>query len=87
MIDFGLVFYSGIDMVSLLEKVGIASEAGLQSTLASGASTFVIAYACHKVFMPVRIFLTITCTPIIVSKLKKIGILKDKVKLTKATSE
>ena len=65
-------------MVSLMEKLGIASKAGMQSTLASGASTFVIAYACHKVFMPVRIFLTVTCTPIIVNRLKRIGILKDK---------
>lgn len=70
---------SGIDMVALLEKVGIASEAGLGSTLASGASTFVIAYACHKVFMPVRIFLTVTCTPVIIKKLRSMGILKEKV--------
>ena len=70
--------FSGIDMVSLLEKIGITSKAGMQSTLTSGASTFVIAYACHKVFMPVRIFLTITCTPIIVRKLRSIGLLKEK---------
>ena len=69
-------------MVALLEKVGIASKAGLQSTLASGASTFVIAYACHKVFMPLRIFLTVTCTPIIVRKLRNIGLLRAKAKET-----
>ena len=63
-------------MVALLQKIGIIKEAGLQSTVASGASTFVVAYACHKVFMPVRIFLTLTCTPIIVSKLRSIGLLK-----------
>eukprot|EP00794_Sanderia_malayensis_P019129 gene19128-21046_t len=70
---------SGIDMVAILQKIGIVSEAGLQTSFASGASTFVIAYACHKVFMPVRIFLTITCTPAIVRKLRSLGILKAKV--------
>ncbi len=71
-------------MVAIMQKIGIASEDGLQSTFTAGASTFVIAYACHKVFMPVRIFLTITCTPVIVGKLRSLGILKDKTVKEKA---
>jgi len=46
------------------------------STAATGAATFVIAYAIHKCFAPVRIATTLTATPFIVRHLRKIGFLK-----------
>ncbi|XP_065675228.1 protein FAM210B, mitochondrial isoform X2 [Hydra vulgaris] len=67
---------SGIDIVALLQKLNLITDVTTESKIATGASTFVIAYACHKVLMPVRIFLTATCTPFIVKKLRTIGILK-----------
>lgn len=62
-------------MVGLLSKAGVADSI-LQSGLAAGASTFVIAYAVHKVFAPVRIAITLTATPFIVRYLRRVGILK-----------
>lgn len=67
---------SGIDVVGLMQKLNLITEASTQATVAGGATTFVIAYACHKVFMPLRIFATVTCTPLIVKKLRQIGLLK-----------
>jgi hypothetical protein len=71
----GFSYYSGLDIPGFLMKIG-ASESFSTSVAAKGASTFVIAYACHKIFMPVRIFLTVTCTPLIVHRLKRYGFLK-----------
>jgi len=68
---------SGVDVVALLQKLNIMGDF---SNVAGGATTFVIAYACHKVFMPVRTFITISCTPLIVRKLRQIGILKTPTK-------
>nr|KAG5687251.1 hypothetical protein BaRGS_016426 [Batillaria attramentaria] len=51
---FYLAVSSGIDMVSMLKTIGVG-EAILQSKLATGTGTFVVAYAVHKVFAPVRI--------------------------------
>jgi hypothetical protein len=62
-------------VVSLLEKAGIGEKV-LASKITQGASTFVIAYAVHKVFAPVRITITLSATPLIVKKLRALGILK-----------
>ncbi len=62
--------FSGIDVVGMLAK------AGVESRLAQGASTFVVAYAVHKVFVPVRMGITLTCTPFIVRYLRRVGFLK-----------
>jgi predicted aconitase len=59
----------------MLAKMGVG-ESILQSRLATGSTTFVVAYAVHKVFAPVRIAITLTCTPFIVRHLRKIGFLK-----------
>lgn len=72
---------SGLDVPMMLQKIGL-SKGLSDSAFTSGASTFVIAYACHKVFVPVRMFLTITCTPLIVQRLRLMGILKMPVKPT-----
>lgn len=45
-------------------------------SMAAGVSTFVIAYAVHKVFAPFRIGITLTSTPLIVRYLRARGWLK-----------
>lgn len=69
---------SGLDMVSLVSRIPYVGGDLAGSQFASGASTFVVAYAVHKVFAPVRIATTLTCTPIIVRHLRRRGILKVK---------
>ncbi|XP_005094566.1 uncharacterized protein LOC101861348 [Aplysia californica] len=66
---------SGVDVVRILQAVGIG-EAIIQNKLATGTGTFVMAYAVHKVFAPVRIATTLTATPFIVRYLRRIGFLK-----------
>ncbi|XP_014787632.1 uncharacterized protein LOC106881681 [Octopus bimaculoides] len=72
---FYLAVSSGIDLVGLMMKLGIGENI-LKSRLATGASTFVVAYAVHKVFAPVRIGITLSATPLIVKYLRLKGILK-----------
>jgi hypothetical protein len=55
--------------------------AGFVSSLGGGevaaeASSFVIAYALHKMLAPVRIGITLAAAPVIVRYLRKIGLLK-----------
>ena len=66
-------------MLGLLEHFGVG-ESILNCHLTSGASTFIVAYAVHKVFAPARMAITITSTPFIVKKLRSIGFLKTSVK-------
>lgn len=62
-------------MVAVLEYFKL-SDSVLASKVGTGASTFVIAYAVHKVFAPVRISITLGATPFIVRALRKRGIIK-----------
>ncbi|XP_075427711.1 protein FAM210B, mitochondrial isoform X3 [Ascaphus truei] len=62
---FYVIVSSGLDITSLLLKIGF-SEAVVQSKMAAGTSTFVLAYAIHKLFAPVRISITIVSVPFIV---------------------
>ena len=66
--------------MSLVSKLPYVGEKISSSEVGSGATTFVIAYAIHKVFAPVRISITLTCTPFIVKYLRRKGILKIKQK-------
>lgn len=66
-------FCSGLDVNVLLEKLYLADKV---PAFAENASTFIIAYAVHKVFAPVRITITVTSTPFIVRYLRKKKILK-----------
>ncbi|XP_055599479.1 uncharacterized protein LOC129748764 [Uranotaenia lowii] len=66
---------SGIDMVALLERYGLGGST-LATKAGAGTGTFVIAYAIHKVFAPVRISITLGATPFIVRYLRKRGFLK-----------
>ena len=59
----------------LLERLGFASSA-LTNKITTGASTFVIAYAIHKVFAPVRISITLGATPFIVRFMRSKGYMK-----------
>uniref|UniRef100_A0A034WLY2 Protein FAM210B n=1 Tax=Bactrocera dorsalis TaxID=27457 RepID=A0A034WLY2_BACDO len=70
-----LLVSGGIDVVPILERVGFASSA-LTNKITTGASTFVIAYAIHKVFAPVRISITLGATPFIVRFMRSKGYMK-----------
>lgn len=72
---FSLVFNSGLDVPGMLASMGVSSEM-LNSKLASGASTFLVAYALHKLFAPLRITITLGAVPFIVRYLRRIGFLK-----------
>ncbi|KAL4655765.1 protein FAM210B [Arapaima gigas] len=66
---------SGIDMTALLFKLGF-SETVVQSKMAAGTSTFVLAYAVHKLFAPVRISITLVSVPLLVRYFRKTGLFK-----------
>ncbi|CAB1353282.1 unnamed protein product [Coregonus sp. 'balchen'] len=72
---FYLAVSSGIDMAAILYKIGF-SESLLQSKLAAGTSTFVLAYAVHKLFAPLRISITLVSVPLLVRYLRKTGLFK-----------
>jgi len=73
---FYLLVSSGIDVVKLVENLPYVGEKMSSNSVATGASTFVIAYAVHKVFAPVRISITLGSVPLIVRFLRSKGILK-----------
>ncbi|SPP85570.1 blast:Protein FAM210B [Drosophila guanche] len=77
---FYLLVSSGINLVPVLEFLGITSVA-IAEKVATG-STFVVAYAVHKVFAPARISITLGSTPFIVRFLRSKGFLKSKPKST-----
>lgn len=66
-------FSSGLDITTILEYLNLGN---LASKATTSAGTFVVAYAIHKVFLPVRVGITLTATPFIVRYLRRIGILK-----------
>ncbi len=74
---FYLAVSSGLDVQALLKTIGLSSDI-VTSRIATGTSTFLVAYGVHKVFAPVRIAMTLTCTPFIVRYLRGIGLLKVK---------
>lgn len=64
-------------MLAILKYIGL-EETSLADKLETGAkaSTFVVAYALHKVFAPVRLSITLGATPFIVRFLRRKGVLK-----------
>ncbi|XP_026327758.1 uncharacterized protein LOC113236027 isoform X2 [Hyposmocoma kahamanoa] len=72
-----LLISSGVDLVALLNRINIG-EGTLTRIASSNAGLFVVAYAVHKVFAPVRLGITLTATPFIVRYLRNKGILKHK---------
>jgi hypothetical protein len=63
-------------MVALLQYAPIIGEKMATSELSANASTFVVAYAVHKCFAPVRISITLGSAPFIVRSLRAKGWLK-----------
>ncbi|XP_014218363.1 uncharacterized protein LOC106646753 [Copidosoma floridanum] len=86
-IFYGLVS-SGLDLSPMIETVSSFMGSGevnsldtndsdkLAMKIMNEGSTFLIAYAIHKLFAPVRISTTLICTPLIVKYLRKKGVLK-----------
>lgn len=72
---FYLLISSGIDIAAVLCKLGF-SEVVVRSKMAAGTSTFVLAYAIHKLFAPVRISITLVSVPLIVRYFRKTGLFK-----------
>uniref|UniRef100_K7D5Q3 Chromosome 20 open reading frame 108 n=1 Tax=Pan troglodytes TaxID=9598 RepID=K7D5Q3_PANTR len=72
---FYMVVSSGVDMSAILLKLGF-KECLVQSKMAAGTSTFVVAYAIHKLFAPVRISITLVSVPLIVRYFRKVGFFK-----------
>nr|XP_005888045.1 PREDICTED: protein FAM210B [Bos mutus] len=72
---FYMVISSGVHMSAVLLKLGFR-ESLVQSKMAAGTSTFVVAYAIHKLFAPVRISITLVSVPLIVRYFRKVGIFK-----------
>uniref|UniRef100_A0A8D0GA82 Family with sequence similarity 210 member B n=1 Tax=Sphenodon punctatus TaxID=8508 RepID=A0A8D0GA82_SPHPU len=72
---FYVAISSGVDMTAILFKLGF-SEAVVQSKMAAGTSTFVLSYAIHKLFAPVRISITLVSVPLLVRYFRKIGFFK-----------
>ncbi|XP_020025734.2 protein FAM210B, mitochondrial [Castor canadensis] len=73
---FYVVVSSGVDMSAILLKLGF-NESLVQSKMAAGTSTFVVAYAIHKLFAPVRISITLVSVPFVVRYLRKVGLFKS----------
>ncbi|XP_006141954.2 protein FAM210B, mitochondrial [Tupaia chinensis] len=69
---FYMVVSSGVDMSAILLKLGF-KESLVQSKMAAGTSTFVVAYAIHKLFAPVRISITLVSVPLIVRYFRKVS--------------
>uniref|UniRef100_A0A2K5YQR7 DUF1279 domain-containing protein n=1 Tax=Mandrillus leucophaeus TaxID=9568 RepID=A0A2K5YQR7_MANLE len=61
---FYMVVSSGVDTSAVPLKLGF-KESLVQSNMAAGTSTSVVAYAIHKLFAPVRIGITLVSVPLI----------------------
>ncbi|GFT38817.1 protein FAM210B, mitochondrial [Nephila pilipes] len=70
-----LAISNGVDAVRILTYLGF-SDTLISSKVAVGGSTFVMAYAVHKLFAPVRIGITLSVAPFIVRYLRRINWLK-----------
>ncbi|XP_074066402.1 protein FAM210B, mitochondrial [Macrotis lagotis] len=72
---FYIVVSSGVDVSSFLCKLGLA-ESVQNSKIVAGTGTFVMAYAIHKLFAPVRISITLFSLPLVVRYFRKVGFFK-----------
>ncbi|XP_007475751.2 protein FAM210B, mitochondrial [Monodelphis domestica] len=70
-----LIVSSGVDVSSFLFKLGLA-ESFHKSKIVTGTSTFVMAYAVHKLFAPVRISITLFSLPLLVRYFRRVGLFK-----------
>lgn len=72
---FYLLISSGVDVPAVLLKLGLG-ESLVQSKVATGTGTFVVAYAIHKLFAPVRISMTLVSAPLVVRYFRRAGFFK-----------
>lgn len=80
LISLGTVYLfisHGVDVQQWIEWMGV-SNADESTKIVAGASQFIIAYAIHKSFAPVRISITLVSVPLIVRFLRAKGIMKIK---------
>ncbi|XP_025196316.1 protein FAM210B, mitochondrial-like [Melanaphis sacchari] len=80
LISLGLVYFfisNGVDVQQWIAWMGL-SNANENTKIVAGASQFIIAYAIHKSFAPVRISITLVSVPLIVRYLRTKGIMKMK---------
>ncbi|XP_075733701.1 protein FAM210B, mitochondrial isoform X2 [Rhipicephalus microplus] len=69
------VEFSGVDMTTVAEKLGFSMDSQwVNSKVAGGSGTLVLAYAVHKLFTPVRMGITLSTTPILVRWLRRNGV-------------
>nr|XP_036677308.1 uncharacterized protein LOC108019295 isoform X1 [Drosophila suzukii] len=76
--SFYVLISSGINLVPVMEFFGIASPT-IAEKVATG-STFVVAYAVHKVFAPARVSITLAAIPFIIRYLRSKGVKIPKTK-------
>lgn len=69
-----MVVVSGIDVMQLVQNVTGGNEQ--LDILMKTSTDFIIAYTVHKLLAPIRISITLTVTPLLVRRLRKIGLLK-----------
>ncbi|XP_037582115.1 protein FAM210B, mitochondrial-like isoform X1 [Dermacentor silvarum] len=76
--SFGICYVlvsSGVDLTAVAEKLGFSMDSQwVNSKMAGGSGTLVLAYAVHKLFTPVRMGITLSTTPILVRWLRRNGI-------------
>ncbi|XP_027849628.1 protein FAM210B, mitochondrial-like [Aphis gossypii] len=80
LISLGSVYFfisNGVDVQQWIGWMGM-SNANENTKIVAGASQFIIAYAIHKSFAPVRISITLISVPLIVRYLRMKGIMKIK---------
>lgn len=80
LISLGTVYFfisTGVDVQQWIGWMGM-SNADESTKIVAGASQFIIAYAIHKSFAPVRISITLISVPLIVRYLRTKGIMKMK---------
>jgi len=80
LISLGSVYFfirNGVDVQQWIGWMGL-SNANENTKIVAGASQFIIAYAIHKSFAPVRISITLISVPLIVRYLRTKGIMKMK---------
>ncbi|XP_037502934.1 protein FAM210B, mitochondrial isoform X2 [Rhipicephalus sanguineus] len=76
--SFGICYLlvsSGVDMTTVAEKLGFSMDSQwVNSKVAGGSGTLVLAYAVHKLFTPVRMGITLSTTPMLVRWLRRNGV-------------
>jgi hypothetical protein len=73
--SFYTVLYFGVDVTAYIPMHRFGETA---AKVMAGSGTFAVAYALHKMIMPIRIAATIALTPVLVKQLIRAGLLKHR---------